>query len=466
MSKMGRTMSWPGIIRLGLVQAALGAIVVLTTSTINRVMVVELGLLAILPGFLVGLHYAIQISRPRMGYGADAGRRCTPWIIGGMAVLALGGVMAALSVALMAQYLVPGIILAVLAFVMIGLGVGASGTTLLTLMAKQVAPARRAGAATLVWVMMIMGFILTATIAGAFLEPFSLLRLIIVTSIVSGLAFGLAVLAIMGLEKTPDHEAMAVADHSQNQSSAQTSFRAALIEIWGEPKARLFTLFVFLSMLAYSAQDLILEPFAGMIFGYSPGQSTQLAGLQHSGVLLGMALVGVAGSFAVIRRWLPTSVFMMAGCVLSALALLGLVMAAMIGSDWPLVPTVFFLGFANGLFAVAAIGTMMALASEGRAEREGTRMGLWGAAQAIAFGLGGFIGTAGVDLMRFFFADPALSYAVVFAAEAFLFLLAAGLALRVKGMMAAKGAGESVSRPSPAMPAKAPSVPLFSMEGS
>ncbi|GER04225.1 hypothetical protein JCM17846_19070 [Iodidimonas nitroreducens] len=117
-------MSWPGIIRLGLVQAALGAIVVLTTSTINRVMVVELGLLAILPGFLVGLHYAIQISRPRMGYGADAGRRCTPWIIGGMAVLALGGVMAALSVALMAQYLVPGIILAVLAFVMIGLGVG------------------------------------------------------------------------------------------------------------------------------------------------------------------------------------------------------------------------------------------------------------------------------------------------------------------------------------------------------
>ncbi|GER04228.1 hypothetical protein JCM17846_19100 [Iodidimonas nitroreducens] len=93
-------------------------------------------------------------------------------------------------------------------------------------------------------------------------------------------------------------------------------------------------------------------------------------------------------------------------------------------------------------------------------------MGLWGAAQAIAFGLGGFIGTAGVDLMRFFFADPALSYAVVFAAEAFLFLLAAGLALRVKGMMAAKGAGESVSRPSPAMPAKAPSVPLFSMEGS
>ncbi|GER04226.1 hypothetical protein JCM17846_19080 [Iodidimonas nitroreducens] len=130
-------------------------------------------------------------------------------------------------------------------------------------MAKQVAPARRAGAATLVWVMMIMGFILTATIAGAFLEPFSLLRLIIVTSIVSGLAFGLAVLAIMGLEKTPDHEAMAVADHSQNQSSAQTSFRAALIEIWGEPKARLFTLFVFLSMLAYSAQDLILEPLPG-----------------------------------------------------------------------------------------------------------------------------------------------------------------------------------------------------------
>ena len=67
-------------------QTALGSIVVLTTSTLNRVMVVELALPAMLPGALVGLHYAIQALRPRWGYGSDVGGRRTPWIIGGMAM--------------------------------------------------------------------------------------------------------------------------------------------------------------------------------------------------------------------------------------------------------------------------------------------------------------------------------------------------------------------------------------------
>ena len=84
-------LGWFGILRLGFVQACLGACVVLATSTINRVMVVELALPAIIPGALVGLHYAIQALRPRWGYGSDAGGRLTPWIVGGMALLATGG---------------------------------------------------------------------------------------------------------------------------------------------------------------------------------------------------------------------------------------------------------------------------------------------------------------------------------------------------------------------------------------
>ena len=89
------TLGWGGIVRLGLVQMALGAIVVLTTSTLNRVMVVELALPALLPGLLVGVHYAMQGLRPRMGFGSDVGGRRTPWILGGMATLATGGVGAA-----------------------------------------------------------------------------------------------------------------------------------------------------------------------------------------------------------------------------------------------------------------------------------------------------------------------------------------------------------------------------------
>ena len=65
------TLGWVQIIRLGLVQMCLGAVVVLTTSTLNRLMVVELALPAVVPGLLVALHYGIQITRPNWGYRSD-----------------------------------------------------------------------------------------------------------------------------------------------------------------------------------------------------------------------------------------------------------------------------------------------------------------------------------------------------------------------------------------------------------
>ena len=127
----------------------------------------------------------------------------------------------------------------------------------------------------------------------------------------------------------------------------------------------------------------------------------------------------------------------MGGCIASAFALWGLAIGGQFES-WPLRANVFALGLANGAFAVAAIGSMMSLASEGKSNREGVRMGLWGAAQAIAFGLGGFLGTVGVDLVRFLTESIPASYGVVFAAEGLLFFVSAGLALHVGAARARK----------------------------
>jgi BCD family chlorophyll transporter-like MFS transporter len=109
------TLSWFSIVRLGLVQMALGAIVVLTTSTLNRLMVVELALPAVVPGLLVALHYGIQITRPSWGFASDAGGDRTRWIVGGMAVLACGGVGAALGVAVIRGARAAGRALSILA---------------------------------------------------------------------------------------------------------------------------------------------------------------------------------------------------------------------------------------------------------------------------------------------------------------------------------------------------------------
>ena len=422
---------WLHIVRLGLIQACLGSVVVMTTSTLNRVMVVELALPALLPGLLVGWHYAVQIVRPRLGFGADRGGRCTPWMIGGMAVLALGGCLAALATAWMAQDRSAGIVLAVLAFSMIGLGVSSCGTSLLVLMSKQVPDALRAPAATTVWMMMILGFAVTAVTAGRWLDPFSPERLVVVTSCVSLLAFGLSTISLWGLEGKSTPMAHSTMSPTPQPVNRRANFVQTLHEVWQEPQARHFTVFVFLSMLAYSAQDLILEPFAGSIFSMTPGETTQLSGLQHGAVLVGMISVAVAGSGWVKGRLGSIQSWMVGGCLLSAVAMGGLCLAAQHADHWPLRTNVWLLGVANGAFSIAAITTMMRLAREGAGQREGTRMGLWGAAQALAFGLGGLVGTGVSDLARYVIQQDELAYASVFLFEAVLFAWSAWWAVRV-----------------------------------
>ena len=411
-------LSWLSIVRLGFVQMALGAVVVLTTSTLNRLMVVELALPAVLPGLLVALHYGIQITRPNWGFMSDAGSSRTKWIIGGMVALALGGLSAALGVVAMEANFALGLAISIVAYALIGLGVGASGTSLLALLATTTAPNRRAAAATITWLMMIFGIAVTATTVGAYLDPYSPQLLVHVVCIVCACSVLATILAVWGIEKRVT---------VRFQEPDDTPFIEGLKEVWSERKARNFTIFVFLSMSAYFMQELILEPYAGLVFNFTPGQSTSLSGAQNGGVFVGMVTVGICATglrLGSLNTWVT------GGCLLSALALFGIFAIGQIGAASLVVPATVFLGFANGAFAVAAIGSMMQLAGEGRTRREGTRMGLWGAAQAVAAGFGGLLGAFAVDLLRGPFTD-ADAFGFVFLAEGALFIAAALMAFQI-----------------------------------
>ncbi|MCE6969379.1 BCD family MFS transporter [Cereibacter sphaeroides] len=410
------TLGWFGIFRLGLVQMSLGGMVVLTTSTLNRLMVVELALPAVLAGVLVALHYAVQITRPSWGYRSDTCGNRTRWIVGGMAALALGAFSAAVGVVTMESAFWPGLVLSFLAYLLIGLGAGAGGTSLLALMATCTRPERRAAAATITWLMMIFGIAATAGTVGALLEPYSprLLLEIVGAVCLGGLA--LTVLATWRIERG------LVAEAEPDAAPLLEGLR----EIWSEPRARSFTFFVFLSMTAYFMQELILEPYAGFVFGLTPGQSTSLSGAQNGGVFLGMLAVGIGSTglrIGSLRSWV------VAGCLGSALSLLAI---SLIGQmNLPLiVPAVVMMGVFNGMFAVSAIGSMMQLAGEGRHAREGTRMGLWGAAQAVAAGFGGLAGAGAADLLRLW-TDIPTAFGLVFFFEAALFVISALMALRI-----------------------------------
>lgn len=460
-------LGWIAIIRLGMVQAALGAIVVLTTSTMNRVMVIELAWAAAIPGALVGLHYAVQVMRPLMGHGSDRAGRRTPWIVGGVGVLMLGAIGASLAILLAGVSVPLALVAATLAFAAIGVGVGAGGTALLVLLAAVAGPRRRAPAATIAWVMMITGFVVTTAVVSAVLDPYSPPRLVAITAAVGVTAWLVTCAAVAGLERrlgTParpvpsagaraDTPAIVAREAAPDPRGASVDpqhpaadpaggslagFFGAFAQVWAEPQTRRFAVFVFVSMLAYSAQDLILEPFAGVAFSMTPGESTGLSSVQHGGVLLGMLLValmarGARGEQAHRRLWRWT----VAGCAASAIALVGIALSSFSGGAWPIRANVFMLGAANGAYAVAAIATMMNLVDRGHAGRQGLRMGTWGAAQALAFGFGGFVGASASDLARWALGSPVLGYGLVFALEAALFVVSGLLAWRLAGARAA-----------------------------
>lgn len=410
-------LTWVQIIRLGLVQMALGAIVVLMTSTLNRLMVVELALPAVIPGLLVALHYGVQMSRPKWGHASDAGGQRTRWIIGGMVALGAGALAATVGLIVLEASLLWGMVLSIAAYALIGVGVGASGTSLLALLATTTAPHRRAAAATITWLMMIFGIAMTAGIVGSLIDPYTPLRLIEIVAAVVVIAIAVTCLAVWGIER----------GLKVTREPDPTPFREGLAEVWAEPKARNFTLFVFLAMTAYFMQELILEPYAGLVFGLTPGQTTSLSGAQNGGVFLGMLTVGIMATglkIGALRNWV------IAGCLGSAGALAIITLLGPVGPGAPIVPAVVTLGFFNGMFAVAAIGSMMALAGQGRERREGTRMGLWGAAQAIAAGFGGLMGAAMADVLRLPLTDTQ-AFGTVFLFEASLFIAAAVVAAKI-----------------------------------
>lgn len=414
-----RPLGWWQLARLGVVQAAIGAVVVLLTTTINRVIVVELQLPASVPGVLVALHFGIQLLlRPRLGHASDRYGRRTTWIRGGLLVCAIGGVGVAAAIPVMRDHTALGIALAALASLLLGAGVSAAGTPLLALMSERSRPTQRAGAAAITWILMIVGIILTAATSGALLDPFSFSRLILIAGGIGTAGMLLAWLATVGIEQGPRPVSIAA-------SSEETAFLPAVRAVWQEPASRLFAGFILVAMFAYSAQDLILEPFAGLAFGMTPGESTALSGMHHGGVLIGMVVAALlATRRGQLRQWAA------AGCLASAGTYVALVMSPAIGDVRFFRLVVLLLGLANGIFAIGAIGSMMALTGDKQDGRAGLRLGVFGAAQALAYATGTLAGAAGVDLARAVMDSPTRGYLAVFTVEAVLFAASALFALR------------------------------------
>ena len=429
-------MNWFSILRLGLIQLCIGSSVVIPLSTLNRLMKVELALPATIAGFLIALHYAVQLTRVNWGYLSDKTQNRCQWIIFGMLILGIGGVLASASIPLIESNFAYGIMLALFSYTLIGFGVGAAGTPLLALLASYSSKSQKGFAASITFLMMILGLAITGITAGIILDPYSHQKLIKITASLAIITNILSYLSLKNLEKTLRNNADARIPSAIDYNEP---FLEGIKKVWMEREARLFTIFIFISMGAFSMQDPILEPFAGEVFGFAVGESTKLDGFHKIGTLIGIILIilclskfriGFASLSIVKNERLGSEKFwLITGCLFSAFSLFMISLLGLTYRDPGILNSVVFLfGISNGVFTAGILGTMLHLASRGSGDNNtGTRMGIWGAAQAYATMIAVFFSTVLVDILGLMMNSLPSVYGIVFLTAASFFIAAAFL---------------------------------------
>ncbi|QPH53449.1 PucC family protein [Pontivivens ytuae] len=434
------------LLRLSLFQVSVGMATVMLLGTLNRVMIVELSVAAWLVAAMVALPVLVAPFRALLGFRSDTYRSAigwkrvpylwfgTLWQMGGLAVMPF-----ALIVLSGDQTLGPswaGEVLAALSFIMTGLGLAMTQTAGLALAADQAEPDRRGRVVALLYVMFLIGMGVSALVIGGLLVNFSQLRLI---QVVQGAAAATLIVNIIALWK---QERMAPTSAAE-RASPRPAFRDAWADFARGGQAGRLIAVVFLGTLAFSMQDVLLEPYGGEILGLSVSATTLLTAFWALGALLG---------FSLAAKWLATHHpyrLAVRGLLIGIAAFCAVVFAEPMGLAPLFFAGAFGIGLGGGLFAVATLVAAMALPVEGIAGR-GLALGAWGGAQATAAGVGILTGGALRDLVgqaamagRFgeVLASPATGYSIVYHVEIgllFVTLLALGPLLT-----AARRAGET-----------------------
>jgi BCD family chlorophyll transporter-like MFS transporter len=411
------------LVRLSLFQVSVGMTAVLLTGTLNRVMIVELGVPAWLVAMMVALPLLFAPARALIGHRSDhhrslLGWRRVPYLWFGT-MLQFGG-LAIMPFALLlmgrADTETAGTCAAALAFLLTGAGLHTTQTAGLAL-ATDLAPEHtRPRAVALLYVMLLAGMMVSAFAIGAALDPFTPTRLV---QVIQGAAVLTVMLNVAALWKQEARN-RARTEHPAPRPPFADVWRTFIAE---EHTTRLL-IAVGCGAAAFSMQDVLLEPYGGEILGLGVGQTTALTGLWAAGTLVGFALAG---------RWLaagaePHRIAGLGG-VAGIAAFLMILFAAPLASPGLLLAGAGAIGFGAGLFSVGTLTAAMALARSGTS---GLALGAWGAVQAtcagLAIALGGILrdligSLAAADALGRTLGNHATGYASVYLIEIALLLV-------------------------------------------
>jgi BCD family chlorophyll transporter-like MFS transporter len=429
------------LLRLSLFQVSVGMAAVLLTGTLNRVMIVELGMSASLVALMVSLPLLFAPLRALIGYKSDnhvsfLGWKRVPYIWFGT-LFQFGG-FAILPFALLVMTgegngpAIFGHIGAAIAFLLIGAGMHTTQTAGLALATDLAPEEARPRVVALLYVMLLVGTALSAIIISRLLADFTETKLV---QLVQGAGALTMILNIIALWKQEPRNSGATVVQPD---------RASFGEVWesfiAQPKTARLLVAVGLGAAAFSMQDVLLEPYGGQILGMSVGATTSLTALWA---------IGMLGGFAFAARQLAAGEdphrLAGYGAVVGIAAFALVIFAAPSQLIGLLYTGSTLIGLGAGLFSVGTLTAAMALSREGN---NGLALGVWGAVQAtcagLAIAIGAFVrdaisSAAVANDLGATLAGPATGYGFVYCFEILLlFATIVALGPLVRGRVAGK----------------------------
>lgn len=380
------------LLRLSLFQVTVGMALVLLAGTLNRVMIVELQVPATLVAGMLALPLLFAPFRTLIGFKSDTHRsalgwRRTPYIwkgtlyqFGGFAVMPFALlVLSGYGEAVDAPRWV-GLCSAALAFLLVGAGVHIVQTVGLALATDLVREEDHPKVVGLMYVMLLVGMVLSALVYGALLEAYTPGRLIQVIQGSAVVTVGLNLLALWKQEARDRVRAQAM------EVAPAIRFSAAWKKLVSRPGTVRLLIVIGLGTFGFGMADVLLEPYGGQALGFSVAETTKLTALLAMGTLLGFGLASRA-----LGTGRDPARLALIGAAIGIPGFAAIVLSASQGGAAAFVTGIVATGFGAGLFGHA---TLTATIRSAPADQIGLSLGAWGAVQATCAGIG--IALAGI----------------------------------------------------------------------
>ena len=416
------------LLRLSLFQISVGMATVLLLGTLNRVMIVELGVPATIVALMVAIPVLIAPFRAALGFKSDNYRSAigwkripfiwfgSLWQMGGLAIMPF-----ALIVLSGEQTIGPmwaGEVLAGLAFLMTGIGLHMTQTAGLALASDRAPKDKRPRVVALLYVMFLVGMGLSALVIGYLLRDFSNLRLI---RVVQGAALFGFIINLIAMWRQESVNPMSKLE----RAAPYPLFKEAWRDFISVSNNARLIMVVFIGTLAFNMQDVLLEPYGGQVLKLNVSETTLLTVAWAAGALIGL---GIAAQR--LNKGIDPSSLMNFGVLVGFVAFTCVIFASPILSVVLFFLGTFLIGLGAGLFSVSTLIAAMNLPLSGKSGR-GLALGAWGAAQATGAGLAIAIGGATRDIVNAFALNDSLGASLNNEATGYLFVYHIELALLV-----------------------------------